>query len=280
MGDDKYYTNSTTDSYVVSKLKTDIIVKGSDISFGSDEELIITTSQNLTEVVVIEIDGKNYTVGATEIIKLISDNIANINMGLTIAKNADLKLDKYVSKVIVQNSKGTVTDEYENTKFAKTEIDAKLVNSTTAVVEYTIKITNVGEVDAYASKIADYLSKDYKFTSELNKDWYQSGDTLYNNSLSNQKIAPGQSKEVKLTVTKQMKDSNTGLINNTAEIVESHNDLGLTDSNENNKNSADLIISIKTGQVITTAAIVITTIVIIGVATYIVAGYVLRKKVF
>ena len=77
-----------------------------------------------------------------------------------------------------------------------------------------------------------------------------------------------------------MKDSNTGLINNTAEIVESHNDLGLTDSNENNKNSADLIISIKTGQVITTAAIVITTIVIIGVATYIVAGYVLRKKVF
>ena len=61
LGDDKYYTNSTTDSYVVSKLKTDIIVKGSDISFGSDEELIITTSQNLTEVVVIEIDGKNYT---------------------------------------------------------------------------------------------------------------------------------------------------------------------------------------------------------------------------
>lgn len=254
-----------TSKYVLAKYRAD----------SSDE-----TNNSKVINKTMTIDGKNYTVGATEIIKLISDNIANINMGLTIAKNADLKLDKYVSKVIVQNSKGTVTDEYENTKFAKTEIDAKLVNSTTAVVEYTIKITNVGEVDAYASKIADYLSKDYKFTSELNKDWYQSGDTLYNNSLSNEKIAPGQSKEVKLTVTKQMKDSNTGLINNTAEIVESHNDLGLTDSNENNKNSADLIISIKTGQVITTAAIVITTIVIIGVATYIVAGYVLRKKVF
>ena len=200
-------------------------------------------------------------------------------MGLQVAKNADLKLDKYISKVIIQNSKGTVTDEYENISFAKAEIDAKLVNSTTAVVEYTIKVTNVGEVDAYVSKIADYISKDYKFTSELNKDWYQSGDVLYNNSLSNEKIKPGESKQITLTVTKQMKDSNTGLINNTAEIVESHNELGINDNNENNKNSADLIISIKTGQVVTTVTVVLSTIVIIGVITYLVAGFVLRKRI-
>lgn len=227
----------------------------------------------------ISINGEDKTVGSTEIITIDSDNIANINMGLQIAKNFDLKLDKYVSKVVIQNSKGTVSNEYNNATYAKAEIDAKLVNSTTAVVEYTIKITNVGEVDAYAKKIADYISKDYKFTSELNKDWYQSGDTLYNASLANEKIAPGESKEIKLIVTKQMTENNTGLIHNTAEIVESYNDLGLKDDNSNNSNSADLTLSIKTGQVVSTITLILSTIIIIGAATYIIARIVLNKRV-
>lgn len=227
----------------------------------------------------ISINGEDKTVGSTEIITIDSDNIANINMGLQIAKNFDLKLDKYVSKVVIQNSKGTVSNEYSNATYAKAEIDAKLVNSTTAVVEYTIKITNVGEVEAYARKIADYISKDYKFTSELNKDWYQSGDTLYNASLSNEKIKPGESKEIKLIVTKQMKENNTGLIHNTADIVESYNDLGLKDGNANNSNSADLTLSIKTGQVVSTITLILSTIIIIGAATYIIARIVLNKRV-
>ena len=190
-----------------------------------------------------------------------------------------MKLDKYVSKVVIQNAKGTTTKDYGNSTFAKAEIDAKQLNNTTAVVEYTIKVTNAGEVDAYVKKIADYISKDYKFTSELNKDWYQSGDTLYNSSLSNEKIKPGESKEVKLIVTKQMTENNTGLIHNTAEVVESYNDLGLKDENKNNSNSADLILSIKTGQVVTTITLILSTIVIIGAATYIIGKIVLTKKV-
>ena len=212
-------------------------------------------------------------------IKIDNENIANINMGLQIAKNFDLKLDKYVSKVVIQNAKGTVTNEYDNVTFAKAEIDAKQLNNTTAVVEYTIRVTNVGEVDAYVRKIADYISKDYKFTSELNKDWYQSGDNLYNTSLSNEKIKPGESKEVKLIVTKQMTENNTGLIRNTAEVVESYNELGLKDENENNSNFADLILSIKTGQVVTTITLILSTIVIIGAAVYIVSKIILNKRI-
>lgn len=227
----------------------------------------------------LTVDGNEITVGSTEVIKIDNENIANINMGLQIAKNFDLKLDKYVSKVVIQNAKGTVTNEYDNATFAKAEIDAKQLNNTTAVVEYTIRVTNVGEVDAYVRKIADYISKDYKFTSELNKDWYQSGDNLYNTSLSNEKIKPGESKEVKLIVTKQMTENNTGLIRNTAEVVESYNELGLKDENENNSNFADLILSIKTGQVVTTITLILSTIVIIGAAVYIVSKIILNKRI-
>ena len=61
IGDDKYYSNYTTDSFNVSKLTTTIKINGSDIFFGQDEVFNITTSANLTVVVVIEVNGTNYT---------------------------------------------------------------------------------------------------------------------------------------------------------------------------------------------------------------------------
>ena len=228
------------------------------------------------------------TVGATEIIKLNNNNVANINIGLQEAKVFDLKLDKTVNRITIQNSKGTVTKEYDNATLAKAEIDAKLVNATTVVVEYTIKVTNEGEVDAYVRKIADYLSSDYKFSSELNKDWYQADGNVYTTSLANQKIAPGESKEIKLIVTKQMTESNTGLIPNTAEIVESYNELGLQDvdstagnkvKGEDDMGTAEVILSIKTGEVVTTITLIITTVAILLAGSYLIARKILHGRI-
>ena len=234
----------------------------------------------------IKIDGTENKVAATEIINVNSENIANVNIGLITAKTYDLQLDKYISKVTVQNNK-TVTNEYDNQTLAKAEIDAKQVNSTTVVVEYTIRVTNKGDVTAFVKKIADYLSSDYKFSSELNKDWYQSGNDVYCTSLANEKLEPGESKDIKLTVIKQMKENNTGLVNNTAEITESYNELGLTDKNstegnkvkgENDMGSADLIVSIRTGQVVSTVLLVISSIVILGVAVYFIKKFIIDRN--
>lgn len=213
-------------------------------------------------------------------------NISNINIGLIIAKKYDLQLDKYISRVTVQNNK-TETKTYTDVTLAKQEIDAKQVNSTIVVVEYTIRVTNKGDVAGYVKKIADYLSSDYKFNSQLNKDWYQSGDELYCTSLSNEKLEPGESKEIKLIVIKEMNENNTGLINNTAEIVDSYNELGLTDINskegnkakgENDMGSADLIISIRTGQVVMTVSLIISTIVIMGIAIFVITKIIINRR--
>ena len=196
-----------------------------------------------------------------------------------------MQLDKYISKVTVQNNK-TLTNTYENATLVKQEIDAKQVASTMVVVEYTIKVTNKGDVSGYVKKIADYLSKDYKFNSELNKSWYQSGDDLYCTSLANEEIKPGESKEVKLTVIKEMTENNTGLVNNTAEIVSSYNEFGLKDINstegnkvkgENDMGSADLIISIRTGQAIMAISLVILAIVILGISIFLLRRFIITK---
>lgn len=207
----------------------------------------------------ITANGQENKVAATEELKISSSNIGNINMGLQKKKKFDLKLEKFISIVTVQNDKGTITNVYNNATSAKTEIAAKQINGSVVTVEYTIKVTNVGELDGYARKIVDYLASDYKFNSQLNPDWYQSGENIYNSSLANEKISPGESKELKLIVSKNMTNENAGLINNTAEIAESYNEEGVSDINstegnrvngENDMGSADLIISIKTGEMI------------------------------
>ena len=69
------------------------------------------------------------------------------------------------------------------------------------------------------------MSKDYKFNSELNKDWYTSENgNLYNSSLANTVINPGETKEVSYQVSvKEVEDNNqelTGEIKITADNYE------------------------------------------------------------
>ena len=232
----------------------------------------------------LTIENEKQNVPSTDIIQVQGMDIDGIDIGLIELKNFDLQLDKYVTKILLQNSAGTTTREYNNEKVAKTEIDAKQLNGTTVIIEYQIKVTNVGEVAGYARKIADYIPNDLKFSSELNKDWYESDGTLYTTSIANDSIAPGESKILTLTLTKTMTENNTGLVNNTAEIVEDYNELGLEDSNstpgnkvkdENDYSSADVLLSIRTGGGV---YISIGVIIAIIVASGVVAGVIVKKK--
>ena len=207
----------------------------------------------------LSIENGKQQVASTDIIEINNENVSDINIGLIELKNFNFRLDKYISKILIQNSAGT-----------------------TVIIEYEIKVTNIGEVDGYVRKIVDYMPSDLKFSSELNKDWYQTGTDLYNTSLANEKITAGQSKSVKLTLTKAMTENNTGLINNTAEIAESYNELGIADSKstpgnrvngESDYGSADAILSLKTGGEVY-IAITIIAIIALGIPTFIIV----RKK--
>ena len=228
------------------------------------------------------IENEKQQVASTDILEINNENISGINIGLIELKNFSFRLDKYISKILIQDSVGTTIKEYDDATVAKAELDGKKINGTTVIIEYKIKVTNIGEIDGYVKKIVDYMPKDLKFTSELNKDWYQTGSNLYNISLANEKIAMGESKEVTLTLTKEMTENNTGLINNTAEIVESYNELGIADSGstpgnkvkgENDYGSADAILSLKTGGEVY-IAITALAIAVLGLTAFIV----IRKK--
>lgn len=195
-------------------------------------------------------------------------------------KSFDLELSKTISKVSISNAEGNKTQEYNNANLAKVEIKAKYLKGTIVAIEYKIKVTNNGEIAGYAKNIVDYKPADLSFNSSLNPDWYQSGEYLYTSSLANTKIEPGESKELTLVLTKTMTETNTGLVNNMAEIYEDSNPQGISDkdstpanreTSEDDLGSANVIISISTGAVIRYIATILSIIIIIGIGYYIVS---------
>ena len=214
--------------------------------------------------------GNKTKVGITDIISL-DASVKNIDIGLIKNKVCDLKLDKYISKVTVKTSSGTKEQSYNQSQLAKVEIKSKEIQGAIVVVEYKIVVTNEGEIPTSANKVIDYIPNGLEFSSELNNDWSinRTGE-LVNNSLSGQKIEPGQSTELTLLLTKYMNSNSTGTFTNIAEIGEINNSLEIqdTDSTPGNKlqseddySKADLIISVSTG--IVTYIFIITTILII-----------------
>ena len=232
----------------------------------------------------ITINGQTRIAAITEEIIVSDNNIYNIDLGLISNPKFDLKLDKSVTRIIVQTENKTDEYIYNDTKLAKKDLIGRDINNTSIIVEYKLKVTNEGAIAGYVKKIADYMPSEMKFNSELNSDWYTNGDgTLYNSSLANILIKPGESKEVTLTLTKKMTENNLGLYNNTAEIYEAYNDLGLEDydstpgnkkAEEDDISSADVLITLKTGEVI-----IISAIAVIAITGVCIGAYFINKKV-
>ena len=226
----------------------------------------------------VTINGNKITAATTDTISL-NKNISNIDLGLTSKSTFKLDLQKYVSKITVTNdSKTTTYDQKDNTTLAKAEIKSKNLSGSLVVIEYKIKVTNKGDVAGYARNIVDYMPQTLSFNSSMNSDWYISGNNLYNTSLANTKIEPGETKELTLVLTKTMTDSNTGLVNNKAEIAESSNELGIK-GETNEKGSANVIISVSTGALVNYVSTTVITLIVLAGLAYLVNKKYLSKKI-
>ena len=230
-------------------------------------------------------EGETRRAAVTEEVILTGSDIYNVDLGLIEDKKFDLRLDKIVKNITVNNNSGTKTTQY-NRDLARIDIQAKDSDSSTMVVEYTLRITNEGAIPGYAKRIADYIPDSLSFNSELNSDWFEGNDgTIYNTSLANTIINPGETKEISLTLTTKVTDNSYGLITNNAELIESSNDYGMEDvdsvagnnsTNEDDYSTANIILGVKTGQVFIYVTLTLTIIAIIGVGTYIIKMRVLK----
>ncbi len=237
----------------------------------------------------ITINGERKIAGITDTLTIDNENVRDIDIGLYTASKFDLRLDKYVDKIsLTTPTIGTRVDEYNNSELAKVEVLSQNLGKSSAVIEYKIVVTNEGSVPGYVNKIVDYLPENVDFNTELNTDWYLSDNgNIYNSSLSDQKINPGESKEIKLIVSTQITESMLGTTTNNSEIYESYNDLGLQDidstvankiETEDDMGKADVIFSLVTGKIVMYTSIAFVVIAIIGFGVYEIKKRVLNNK--
>lgn len=239
----------------------------------------------------VVLDGERTQVGMTDTITIRNSNVRNIDIGLYGEEKFDLKLDKYITKIsLTTPTIGTSQTTYENETFTKVEILRQNADRSNIVVEYKIVVTNEGAIPGYVNRIIDYLPDDVSFSTELNPDWYMSNDggSIYNASLADTKINPGESKEVTLVLSKTLtKESLGSIMKNTAEIYEATNEAGIPDTDSEQANNieseddfgqASIVLSVVTGKIIGYSIIIIVALGIVVTGIIIIKKKVLNKK--
>lgn len=215
------------------------------------------------------IDGNKKTVAISDIIKISSNNISSIDLGLVQNDESDIEIKKSISSITVEDDEGKETIEYNEDKIAKLEIAAKKLGKAKATIIYEFEITNNGDLDTYITNLVDYLPEGLEFNEKTNSGWYKGEDNnLYNLSLINTKIESGKTKKLKLALTQEITDDTLGSYINKTEILETTNDKKISEINlDNNKAEVELLITIKTGKIILYFSIVIIIAIIATVIT-------------
>lgn len=214
----------------------------------------------------ISIDESEMLVAITNEIQINNNNVSDIDAGFYKKKVFDLSLQKKVGKVSAQTSKRVITNDFEGKSLAKIEIKSRELDGAIVTIEYKIRVTNEGEVDGSVKQIVDYLPQDFNFDSASNAGWTLKNGVLYNESLANVVLKPGETREISLILTKKMNKNNTGTVVNTAEICKDYNELHIADidsvagnrkEKEDDISSAEFIISVSTGMGTSTFIIII-----------------------
>lgn len=295
-GEQKRTTTSSTGAYTFNNLPNGeyvvvFVYDSSNYSLTEYKKEEVNERYNSDAIDVnITIDGEKRLAGMTDVLTIDGENVRNIDIGLCTANKFDLRLDKYVEKIsLTTPTIGTRVDEYEDkTTLGKVEVLERNLGQSSAVIEYKIVVTNEGSVPGYVNKVVDYLPDNVNFSTELNADWYLSENgNIYNSALAEQIINPGESKELSLIVSINITNDMLGILDNTAEIYESYNEMGLEDidsqvNNQNNEEDdmgkAEVIVGIVTGEALMYVGIALVVVTMLGFGIFAIKKFILNKK--
>ena len=171
----------------------------------------------------------------------------NNDLSLTQNKKPNFVVENYISKITTNKGDNVENKEFDNSKLARIELNAKDLDNTKVTIEYKIKVSNIGEVAGTIGEIVDYVPEGLTFSSTTNSNWIDNLDgTITNKSIATSEIEPGESVELTLILTKDMSQNITTFKNRVA-IKSINNSLGYEEKDiDNNSASSELIIPVRT----------------------------------
>lgn len=212
---------------------------------------------------IMENDSEDISAVTNEI-NVANQNVGNINIGLQNREIFDLVVNKYISKVKVENGKYSEEYNFDNLELAKVEIPSRRINGAKVTLEYIVSIENIGDLEGYAENVIDYLNSDLQFDESQNSDWFKGTDGyIYVKNMNQTLLKPGDKKEIKLVLTKTMDGNNTGTHSNKVAILEAYSSDNVSENTENNNSIQNTLILVSTGGATTIIIFIIAIILII-----------------
>ena len=203
-------------------------------------------------------------------------------------KYFDLALRKWVTQAIVtENGKTVITEtghkaEDDPEEVVKVDLRKSKINDVIVKFNYSIRITNQGEIAGEATEIRDDIPQGLKFVAEDNPDWRVEDGQIVTDKLAGTILQPGESAEVEILLTWVNSKDNMGVLINTAEINKDHNDYGAPDIDstpgnnvpgEDDIDDAPVMLTVKTGE-----DIVMYISIAVGALAIVTAGAIVVKK--
>ena len=184
-----------------------------------------------------------------------------------VIKVFDLALRKWVTQaIVIENGQQTIIETghgpYDDPEeIVKVELHRKHINDVVVKFRYKIRVTNEGDIAGYVKEITDYVPEGLRFVAEDNPGWTDEGNNVISTRLTEDVLLqPGEYTEVEVVLTWINNENNMGVMTNTAEISEDHNDYDIPDRDstpdnqkegEDDIDDAPVMLSISTGRAAT-----------------------------
>lgn len=183
------------DKYTLTeKNKQDPTISGDISLIDSDADMLsIETCTAISNIVTL-----NNTVVAAK----------NIDLGLRVRQDFDIKLNKYITNVTIQSNKGTQSYDYDRKSIVN--IPVKNLKNTSFKVSYLIEIENSRYFPGTIGNIIETIPEGMTFNPNIpeNDGWYESGGNLYYEDLNKALIMPGE--KYYLTIVLDLVTNNGG----------------------------------------------------------------------
>ena len=153
---------------------------------------------------------------------IINNEGKNINIEVKNKANSDVTISKYIKKVIVTENGKTKTYDYG--KIDKAVVAVKNMKNATAKIIYGFDISNKSDKARYIKVVKENIPDglEYDETDSENSNWVNKKGILYNKTLANEAIKPGETRT--LSISLKTKDSVTAqnYINNVSMTSENY----------------------------------------------------------
>ena len=108
-----------------------------------------------------------------------------------------MEVNKYLNNIIVDGNK----QNFNKDSISKIEIHRKAVNKVNIVLEYIIKVSNVGEIGGNIEKVIDELPEGMTLDKQNSDNkWEEEGNCIVIKEFANKELGVGESREYKVVL--------------------------------------------------------------------------------